>query len=86
MRCPPDLVCPVVVPMYCTCEDEEYDRKVDPAECIFPRIRPWILLARGDQPWGAAARYLDLDPFCQFLERYGGYALRDEGSQERHDG
>ena len=85
MGCPSDLVRPVMVPMYRTCEDEEYDREVYPAECIFPRLGPRIFLARRDQPRWAAARYLDIDSFHQVSKRYCGCALRDEGSQGRHD-
>ena len=84
MCCPSDLVRPVMVPMYCTRENQEYDREVDPAECIFPRLRPRIFSARCDQPRWTAARYLDIDSFRQVLERHCGCALGDEGPQGRH--
>lgn len=84
MRCPSDLVRPVVVPMYRTREDEEYDREVYPAKCIFPRLRPRVLLARCHQLWRAAARYLDIDSFSQVLERLCGRAVSEGGSQKRH--
>ena len=83
MRCPPDLVGPVVVPMDRTREDEKDDGEVDPTQRIFPRLGPRILLARRDQTWWAAVGDFDTDSFRQVVKGWIRDVPREKGSEVR---
>lgn len=67
-------------------DHQYYDGEIDPAQGIFARSGPWILLPGGDQTGRTATRDGDVDPFCQGSDRRRWGAAHDAIPYRRHRG